>query len=445
MTTVRDASYDVLRKHGLTTIFGNPGSNELHFLSGMPGDFNYILGLHEGVVVGMADGFAQASGHTAFVNLHSAAGTGNAMGALANARASHTPLVVTAGQQVRETIGIEPLLTNTDATALPRPLVKHSAEPLSATDVPRALSEAVHQAQTHPHGPVYLSIPYDDWERELADSTGVDAGKRVAQAASPSSEQSQQLAAQLSAARNPVCVLGEDVDASGAFEASVALVERLGMPAWIAPSPSRCPFPTRHPSFRGALPASAQEISNLLTGHDLIVVAGAPAFRYHQYDPGNYLPEGAELVHITSDPNEAARAPIGNALVGNVRSILEAVLESLHRTDQPTVRPNETRTVPSSDEQHEPIPPAAVFETVDQRTPNNVIYVKESTSTTNVFWDHVDISHPGSYFFPAAGGLGFGMPAAVGVQLARPDRPVVALIGDGSANYGITALWSAAM
>ena len=153
MKTVHSATYDILREQGLTTIFGNPGSNELPFLKGFPEDFSYILGLHEGAVVGMADGFALATGKPTFVNLHAAAGTGNGMGALTNAWYSHSPLVITAGQQVRSMIGVEAMLANVDAAQLPKPLVKWSHEPASAQDVPRTLSQAIHMASLAPRGP----------------------------------------------------------------------------------------------------------------------------------------------------------------------------------------------------------------------------------------------------------------------------------------------------
>src|SRR6266545_2308480 len=111
MTTVRDVTYELLRAHGLTTIFGNPGSNELPFLAGVPDDFRYVMGLHEGAVLAMADGYGQASGEPVLVNLHAAAGTGNAMGMLTNSVSSHSPLIVLAGQQVRSTVGQEALLS----------------------------------------------------------------------------------------------------------------------------------------------------------------------------------------------------------------------------------------------------------------------------------------------------------------------------------------------
>src|SRR3954451_9555955 len=204
MKTVHAATYDLLRKHGLTTIFGNPGSNELPFLKNFPSDFRYVLGLHEGIVLGMADGYAQATRRPAFVNLHAAAGTGNAMGALTNAVSSHSPLVITAGQQVRSTIGLEPMLTNVDAALLPRPLVKWSYEPASPQDVPRALSRAIHIASLPPQGPVYLSTPYDDWSEPAPEQSHLLMSRMVSGPTVLPAQAIRDLVDRLEGARNPV-------------------------------------------------------------------------------------------------------------------------------------------------------------------------------------------------------------------------------------------------
>lgn len=443
MTTVNDATYQLLRRHGLTTIFGNPGSNELPFLAAMPEDFRYVLGLHEGVVAGMADGYAQATRRTAMVNLHAASGSGNAMGALTNAWYSHTPLVITAGQQVRATIGQEVMLSNVDAASLPRPLVKWSAEPASAHDVVRTIGQAIHTAALEPSGPVYVSIPYDDWAQETGPAEEHLAARAVENAGELSDGQLADLVAALDAAKNPVLVLGPDVDSARGNADAVTLAERLGAPVWVAPSAPRCPFPTTHPAFRGVLPASVEGITRLLSGHDLILVVGAPVFRYHQYEPGNYLPAGASLLQISCDSGEAARAPMGRALVASIGPALRrlaAAVTSRGVQVPPRARPE---LPPQAVEGH-PLAPEAVFELINELAPEDTVYVNETTSTVGAFWDRIDMRHPGSYYFPASGGLGFGMPAAVGVQLAEPERRVVAFIGDGSANYGITALWTAA-
>src|SRR5690349_8658482 len=197
MKTVRQIVFELLRRHDMTTIFGNPGSNELPFLDEFPSDFRYILGLHEGVVLGMADGYAQATGRPVLVNLHSAAGVGNAMGVLVNAAISHTPLVIMAGQQTRAMMMLEAQLTNVDATQLPRPLVKWSVEPPRPQDVPAALARAIHTAVHPPRGPVFVSVPFDDWAAAAEDSADLLMARHVTSSGAVTATIVESLAARL--------------------------------------------------------------------------------------------------------------------------------------------------------------------------------------------------------------------------------------------------------
>ena len=407
-----------------------------------PSDFRYFLGLHEGVAVGMADGYAQATGKPAFINLHSAAGTGNGMGALANAWNSHTPLIVMAGQQTRAMVGVEALLTNVDSTQLPRPLVKWSYEPSTAQDVPLAISRALHMAALPPSGPVYLSVPYDDWAAEADPQSSALINRQVHAVGSLDGPSLSRVVDRLNAAKNPALVLGPEVDACRANLLAVRLAEKLRTPIWVAPSAPRCPFPTTRPYFRGLLPAAIKGISTALSGHDLILVIGGPVFRYHQYEPGAYLPEGAELIAVTSDAQEAARAPVGDAIVGDIHATLQALADNVRQSNRPSPTP-QARPAPAQIGPG-PLLPEAVFDVIAATAPSDAIYVNESTSTTDFLWRRLPMQEPGSYYFGAAGGLGFGMPAALGVQLAEPSRRVIAVIGDGSANYSVTALWTAA-
>ncbi|MFF9167951.1 MULTISPECIES: benzoylformate decarboxylase [unclassified Streptomyces] len=441
MPSVRRVSHEFLQRQGLTTIFGNPGSNELPFLGELPDGFRYVLGLHEGAVVGMADGYAQATGHPVLVNLHAAAGSGNAMGALTNAVASRTPLVVVAGQQVRPAVGPEANLTNVDAPALMKPLVGWAAEPACAQDVPRALAQAVFEARLQ-RRPTYLSVPYDDWAADAGDNALAVLDRQVQRAGEPGAKQARRLVEQVTTARRPALVLGGDIDTDGHFGAAVRLAEALGCPVWAAPSLFRLPFPNRHPLFRGVLPAGIEPVRRAVEGHDLVLVLGAPVFRYHEYLPGRYLPEGTRLVQVTEDASAAARAPMGEALVADPGAVIELLLGALGAPAAPV---GDYRPVPP------PQPgdggrlhPEEVFAALRDELPEDTAYVVESTSTNAAWWRQMDLRRPGSYYFPAAGGLGFGLPGAVGVALGRPDRPVVAVTGDGSANYGITALWTAA-
>ena len=247
--TVRTMVHALLERHGLTTIFGNPGSNELPFPADLPESFDYVLGLHEGAVVGMADGYAQASGRPALVNLHAASGSGNAMGALTNAVYSRTPLVLAAGQQVRSVIGMEGMLSNVEAAQLMKPLVSYAVEPACAADVPRALAQSIFEAQVHSR-PTYVSIPYDDWEVELDHNADVVLDRRVRVARTPSEDQLDWLAEVFARATSPGLVLGGDIDSQHLFERAVALAEHLDAPTWGAPSLFRLPFPNRHPAGR---------------------------------------------------------------------------------------------------------------------------------------------------------------------------------------------------
>ncbi|MFH9086683.1 benzoylformate decarboxylase [Streptomyces sp. NPDC017673] len=441
MPSVRRIAHEFLERQGLTTVFGNPGSNELPFLTDLPDGFRYVLGLHEGAVVGMADGYAQATGRPVLVNLHAASGSGNAMGALTNAVASRTPLVIVAGQQVRPAIGPEANLASVDAPALMRPLVGWAAEPACAQDVPRALAQAVFEARLQ-RRPSYLSVPYDDWAADAGENASAVLDRRVERAGVPAGEQGRRLAEAVAGARRPALVLGGDIDTAGRFDDAVRLAERLGGPVWAAPSLFRLPFPNRHPLFRGVLPAGIEPVCRAFEGHDLVLVLGAPVFRYHEHLPGRYLPAGTRLIQVTEDASAAARAPMGEALVADPGAVIELLAKALDASEVPS---GGYRAVPAPRSAEGPrLHPEEVFAALRDELPADTAYVVESTSTNSSWWRQMDLRRPGSYYFPAAGGLGFGLPGAVGVAMAQPGRPVVGVIGDGSANYGITALWTAA-
>jgi benzoylformate decarboxylase len=444
--SVHSTTYDLLRAWGLTTVFGNPGSNELPFLDAFPADFRYVLGLHEGAVLAMADGFAQATGRPALVNLHSAAGLGNAMGNLANARASRTPLVVTAGQQARAMIGLGSVLAEPAMTRLPEPQVKASFEPARAQDVPRTLSEAFHLSTLPPAGPVFVSLPLDDWAQEVdPDEVALLGGRRVRYAGAAPGDVVAELGARLQGATSPALVVGPEADDERTTPLLVELAERLAADVWTAPTPPRSPFPTRHPLWRGVLPPSIAGVSELLAGSDLVVVLGAPVFRYHAYRPGPWLPAGTELVSISDDPGSAARAAFGEAVVADVAEVVGQLLAQLPTARATRAAPDRASAVPADEAAAADgaLRADQVFAAMARLLPADVRLVNESTSNTTQFWQHLALSRPRSLFFPAAGGLGFGLPAAVGVALADPRRPVVAVLGDGAFQYGVVGLWTA--
>jgi benzoylformate decarboxylase len=444
MANVREAVYDMLRERGMTWVFGNPGSTELPFLAEFPSDFRYVLGLQEAVAVGMADGFAQASGAPTLVNLHTAPGVGNGMGAIFNAQANKSPLVVTAGQQSRSLMTLQANLTNRDAARMPHPLVKWSYEPPRAEDVPHSLARATHMAAIPPRGPVFVSIPMDDWEAEVdGDAVRHQLGRSVGSRATADRAAVRDLAQRLASAKAPVMVAGPEIDASGGWDDAVALAERLRLPVWATPAPGggRIGFPEDHPHFQGLLPPAIGPLSETLAAHDLILVVGSSVFPYYPNIPGPLLPDGASLVAITSDPDEAARAPMGDAIVGDVALTLAALLEEDGETSREAPQP---RPEPEAPEESDPMSASAAMAALADAFPDEGIVVVETPSATLALRNRLRLSRPGSYYFSAGGGLGYGLPAAVGVQLAQPDRPVVCVIGEGSVQYSVQAFWTAA-
>jgi benzoylformate decarboxylase len=378
------------------------------------------------------------------VNLHTAPGVGNAMGAIFNAQANKSPLLVTAGQQARSLMTLQANLTNRDAVRMPHPLVKWSYEPPRAEDVPHALARAIHLAGLPPRGPAFVSIPMDDWDAEVdEDAVRHQTRRSVDGRAVASPEQVRSLAERLGAASRPVLVVGPDVDASGAWDAAVALAEKQRLPVWATPAPGggRIGFPEDHPAFQGILAPAIGPLAEMLEGHDLIVVAGSSVFPYYPNIPGPLLREGSALVAITSDPDEAARAPMGDSIVADVKLTLEALVDAAGSSDRepPPVRPE-----PEAAEESEPMSPSTAVRALAEVFPDDGIVVLEAPSATPALRNQLRVNRPGSYYFGAGGGLGFGLAAALGVQLAQPDRPVVCVVGEGSAQYAITGFWSAA-
>nr|WP_245965534.1 benzoylformate decarboxylase [Pseudorhodoferax soli] len=440
--TVRHAVLQLLRDFGIDTIFGNPGSTELPLFLDFPADFRYVLGLQESVVVGMADGYAQATGNAAFVNLHSAAGVGHAMGNIFTAHKNRTPMVITAGQQARSILPFEPFLFSAQATELPKPYVKWSVEPARAEDVPLAIARAYYVAMQEPKGPVLVSIPADDWARPAEPVLA----RTVSQVARPDPALLARIGEQLEASRRPALVVGAATDRAGAWDATVALAERHLARVWIAPMSGRAGFPEDHPLFAGFLPAMREQIVQKLAGHDFVVALGAAAFTYHVEGQGPHLPAGASLAQIVDDPQVAAWAPVGLAVVGNIRLAVEELLarplaEAGHR-EPPLAR----QPVPLPEPPAPGVRPSTawVLHRLDRLRPAGAVVVEEAPSARHTMQQHLPMRAAGSFYTMCSGGLGHSLPAAVGVALGRPGEKVIALIGDGSAMYAIQALWSAA-
>jgi benzoylformate decarboxylase len=443
--TVHEVTYDLLRSLGLTTVFGNPGSTEQTFLKNFPDDFTYVLGLQEASVVAMADGFAQSTGKPALVNVHTAAGMGNAMGSLVAAFKGNTPLIVTAGQQTREMVLCEPYLTNKDETLLPLPWVKWAYQPARAQDVPAAFMRAYAVALQPPAGPVFLSIPLDDWEKP---ALGPAVIRSISHRVSPDTERLRGFADRINRAQRPLLVFGPEVDRSGAWDAGVAFAEKVGAPVYSSPLPDRAVFPEDHRLYQGQLPMTIAGVTELLQGHDLAVVIGAQVFRYYPYVPGEYLPEGTELLQITTDPGLAGAAPVGDSLLGDALLALHQLAGMIDDHSDRPVPAAPVRKSAVDGSASTPLAPDAVWSTLGSVKPADSPLVTESTSTMAQQLRFLPSTRPASFFATASGGIGWGVPAAVGIALgdrARGvKRTVLATIGDGSFQYSVQAIWTAA-
>jgi benzoylformate decarboxylase len=322
--------------------------------------------------------------------------------------------------------------------------VKWSYEPPRAEDVPHALARAIHMASLPPRGPSFLSVPMDDWSAQVDDGNVTHQSARtVSGATQPAPEVVAALAERLRRAERPALVAGPEIDACGGWEAAIGLAElqRLAVYATPATGGGRIGFPENHPLFQGILAPAVGPLGEALAAHDLVLTVGTSVFPYYPNVPGPLLAEGTALVAITSDPDEAARAPMGDAIVADPALTLIALADAAGESERaaPPVRPA-PEAVPVTD----PMSPSTAMRTLAEVFPEDGIVVLESPSATLALRNQLRLSAPGSYYFSSGGGLGFGMPAAIGVALAQPSRPVLCVIGEGSAQYAIQSLWTAA-
>jgi benzoylformate decarboxylase len=437
MASVTERCYEFYRSVGMTTMFGNPGSTEMPFLRDFPGDLRYVLALQEASVVNMAVGYALAGDRAALVNLHTAAGVGNAMGAITNAWHCHAPLVITAGQQMRQMERTEPMLWGRQVEVV-RPYVKWSYEPHRSVDVPEAIARAYHTALSEPRGPVFVSVCMDGLDEECPAVTP----RRVDGAPSPDPGAIRRFARELDQAKRIAIVAGEALDDPETWPATIALAERLNAAVFAPPENFRNAFPTDHRLFRGFLPPAIKPVSDRLAGFDALLVLGTRLFVYYPYVPGPFMPEGIKVFYVTSDPAEAARAVAGDAAIGcpraAVRLLLESTREGISRPTPPKGPP------PPPAGPGEPTPPAFVYKTLADVAPPDAVIVEESFSSRSIHQRLVPRNEPLGFFSTGGGILGSALPTAVGAKLGQPDRPVVCVLGDGAAQYSIQGLWTAA-
>ncbi|WP_431015086.1 benzoylformate decarboxylase [Bradyrhizobium pachyrhizi] len=435
--TVKDATFGLLRAWGIKKVFGNPGSTELPFLSDWPDDIDYVLGLQEASVVGMADGYALATRNAGFVNLHSAAGVGNALGNIYNAYRNQTPLVITAGQQARSIMPLQAFLYAERASEFPRPYVKFAVEPARAEDVPAAIARAYYVAMQPPCGPTFVSVPIDDW----AHATQPLDARRVSREIGPDLSAMQALVAALGEAKRPALVVGPAVDRAEAVDLMVKVAEKSKAAVWASPFSARCSFPERHPQFAGFLHAAPGQLSDALRDHDLVVVIGAPVFTFHVEGHAAIFDGSTTIFQITDDPDAAAMTPTGHSIVATMKPALTALLEMLPETKRaaPT-----GRVLPPAPATGDPIPAEYALHALSAAMGPHDALIEEIPSHRPLMQKAMPMHGQDSFYTMASGGLGYSLPAAVGMALGRRQGRTVCLIGDGSAMYSIQALWTSA-
>jgi len=460
--TGRSAFLALLKHEGITHLFGNPGTTELpimHALKDHP-DLTYVMAMQESLVVAIADGYSRASGRLVACNVHVAPGLGNAMGSLYNAQFTGTPMILTAGQQEQGHGLMEPLLFG-PLVRMAEPLVKWAVEVTRLEDLPRIVRRAAKIATTPPTGPVFISLPGDILNAEA----GIDLGRstRIDTRVKPSDEALQALAHRILKAERPVIIAGDEIVKSDALKEAAALAEVLGCPAYQQSAPYGSHFLSESPCFMGALTRSQTQVRETLAPYDLMIALGADPLRMSVHSETDPLPEGMPVVQIgLVDWDIAKNFGAEIALKADVRETLRALipvlktaggaaLEALAKQGMPALAAknwtaNRAKAVEKilKARERSPIDPEWLTLQLIEAMPGNAILVDEAlTSSRQVlalrpYRDRYD------FHALASGGIGWGLPASVGVSLANPDRPVVCFSGDGSAMYSIQALWTAA-
>jgi benzoylformate decarboxylase len=443
LRTVRDATFEVFRRRGLTTMFANPGSTEVPFLAGLPDDIRFVLGLHETAVVGLATGLAIGSGRPALVLLHTTAGLGTGVSALATARVNRAPLVVVVGQQDRRHLAYEPFLAGKLA-GLGGEYPVRVEQPARAQDVPAAVERAFHAAEAK-RGPALVVVPMDDWgepadeEREPAAAFGT-----VLRAGAADPEAVDALASFLAEAKSPALVVGAGADDPETWSALVELAEKLVAPVFQESFGGRAGFPQDHRLYCGVLPAERARLRERLAPYDAIFVVGAPAFRQAPYVPGRFTAPGTRIAVLGDDPDELHRSPAELAVLASPATVCRELAGRVPVRDAQAPDPFRPAPPPSPPAPGEALSASHVLAALAERLPREAVVVEEAPVDRPEIHARLPAREPLGYLSAAQGGLGFAMPAAAGVRMALPRRPVVAVVGDGSAIYGVPVVWSAA-
>lgn len=452
----------LLEDEGILHLFGNPGTTELPLMDALKDHPNltYVLGLQESVVVTMADGFARASGQLAACNVHVAPGLGNAMGAIYNAKFTGAPLLITAGQQEQGHGLTEPLLYD-PLVPIATPLVKWATEITRLEDMPRIVRRAAKIATTPPTGPVFISLPGD----VLNDEKGVELGRatRVDCSSRPTDETLTKLAMRLLRAERPALLVGHEVVACNAFDEIARFAELLGAPAYQQTVPYGAHFPSEHPAFMGALSRDQQQVRDALAAHDLLVVAGADVLRMSVWSKIDPLPPDLPLIQLglvdwEMGKNYAAEIAIRADLKATLSALLP-IIEAIGGDGQKAKAAKrlaaiagsnwrakcvQRRAEASTNAGARPIAPDWLMMQIVDALPKDAVLVNEGLTAAATLLDMLPFRDKDGFHAFASGGIGWAIAAAIGIQLANPERPVIAVVGDGSAMYTIQALWTAA-
>jgi benzoylformate decarboxylase len=446
---------------GVRHIFGNPGTTETPLLDSLPAfpQIEYVMALHEGVAVSAASFYAQASGRPTVANLHVAPGLGNGIGSLYGALKASSPLVVTAGQQDTRMRLANPILGH-DLVAMAAPVTKWSVQIERADEIAPILRRAFKVASDAPKGPVFVALPIDVLEQEAA--VEAIAPDKLWRASTPDPKGVAALAAALLKSQNPVIVASDDVARGGATDALVALVEQIGASVWFEGLRHHASFPTGHPNYRASLPGDAAQVRKSLEGTDLVLLLGGPFFEDIWYAEGGHFPAGAAVVQIEESPERLAfNHRLDAGLVGDLSASLAALTEAVRAKATPEFKASAQRRNAVLAERRagdkeayksrvekawnrEPTSMPRVTAELRRGLPDNVVIVDESITASLDLARVFEYGGFGDYFGGRGGGIGQGLAGAIGVKVALPDRPVVAVSGDGSAMYSIQALWSAA-
>ncbi len=442
MSTVRDAVFEIVRRQGVQRIFANPGSTEVPLLTDLTADIELILALHEGAVVGIATGEAIASDQPAVALLHTAAGYGNAVGAIATARANRAPLVILVGQQDRRHLASEPFLAG-KLSGLAGDYPVSVELPTRAQELPGAVARAFHQARTH-RGPAIVIAPMGDWDEPADETVEIAAPGELIPSHGADRDVVSRLATMVDRADRPTLVIGSSTDQADTWTAIAALAERLGCDVWQEPHSARTGFDQSSPQWAGHLPPERSALRSALAPYDLVLVLGGPAFRQYLWSPGRFVEDGTTVVVVTDDSDEASFSAASVVVVAPIgptaAALAEAAAARTLRTHSHPILP----APPSPIADDKLLSPAHVFAALGDRLPPESTLIEESPSTRRLLMDYVPARAPLGFLTPAMGGLGFALAAATGVKLGRPDRPVVAVVGDGASLYTIQTVWSAA-